>query len=75
MRSFSLPRWVVLLLIPLAYLAGYTHADDERIAELRGLEARQASMNRDVSELRLFVEFVSQLSQLECNGGRHAPRL
>lgn len=75
MVSLSIPRWVIVLLIPLAYLVGYTTADDERIAELQALEAKQAKMNRDVSELRLFVQFIDHLSQLECNGGRHAPRL
>lgn len=54
-RKSGTPRWVVLLLIPLAFAMGYVVSDDARIEALNDLERitrQQEQLKRDVQALR-----------------------
>lgn len=62
-------RWVILSLIPLAFLCGFALADDERIEalnELDRVEARQKKLERKVDRL---------MEQTNQCGARHALRI
>ncbi len=37
-KSLQLKRWMVICLIPLAYLIGYASSEDERIEKIERLE-------------------------------------
>lgn len=37
-KPFQLQRWMVICLIPLAYMIGYVSAEDERIEKIERLE-------------------------------------
>jgi Tfp pilus assembly protein PilN len=66
-RSISLQRWMVLSLIPLAFLVGYVTAEDERIEQIEALEQQQAQLKADIKALRNLGIAIQKQCQGETN--------
>lgn len=68
-KSLQFKRWVILSLIPLAFLCGFALSDDARIEalnELDRVESRQKLLERKVNQL---IDATNQC------GARHALRI
>jgi hypothetical protein len=51
-KPFQLKRWMVISLIPLAYLMGYASSEDERIEKIERLQQENKQLIRQVGGLR-----------------------
>ena len=51
-QNYQIKRWMVICLIPLAYLIGYASAEDERIEKIERLQQENKQLIRQVGGLR-----------------------
>ena len=51
-NQIQLKRWMVISLIPLAYLMGYASSEDERIEKIERLQQENKQLIRQVGGLR-----------------------
>ena len=51
-NQLQLKRWMVISLIPLAYLMGYASSEDERIEKIERLQQENKQLIRQVGGLR-----------------------